>query len=220
MTIFKHRGYTFSQFFLAVILPDNLAPLPVSPRGDETAGGSRVAFEDFVSLGDVRKVLLGDAGDRVVEGLPAEDFESFAGRSDVACPPVSRVGGAYCGLVAVPDFEFEPRLIHPAFETLPTAVRRATPPTPPKARQVEDCEAGYGRAKLSDRWWVIGMGLAATAVLLSGTAVDFISREAVRRSNSGVEPVSRVFPADTEKAEQAVEERPAAIAASARLEGN
>lgn len=217
MTIFKHRGYTLSQFFLAVILPDNLAPLPVSPRGDEKTGGSTVAFENFVSLGDVRKVLLGDAGDRVVEGLPAEDFESFAGRSDVACPSVSRVGGAYHGPVAVPDLAFEPRLIHPAFETVPTVVRRATPP---QARQVEDCEAGYGRAKLSDRWWVIGMGLAATAVLLSGTAVDFISREAVRRSNSGVEPVSRVFPADTEKAEQAVEARPAAIAASARLGGN
>ena len=200
-----------------MILPDNLAPLPVSPRGDEVAGGSTVAFEDFVSLGDVRKVLLGGACEPAVEGLPAEDFESFAGRSDVKCPSVLRVGGALYAPVAVPEVEFEPCLIHPAFETVPTLVRRATPP---KVRQVEDCEAGYGRAKLSDRWWVIGMGLAATAVLLSGTAVDFISREAVRRSSSGVEPVSRVFPADTHKAEQAVEEGPAAIAASARLEGN
>ena len=217
MTIFEHKGYTFRQFFPAMILPDNLAPLPVSPRGDETAGGSTVAFEDFVSLGDVRKVLLGGVCEPTVEGLPAEDFESFAGRSDVVCPSGSRGGGASHGPVAVPDREFEPRLIHPAFETVPLVVRRATPP---KARQVEDCEAGYGRARLSDRWWVVGMGLAATAVLLSGTAVDFISREAVRRSNSGVEPVSRVFPAETEKAEQAVEERPAAIAASARVEGN
>lgn len=217
MTIFKHRGYTFSQFILPVILPDNLTPLPVRPRGDEEAAGSKVAFEDFVSVGDVRKVLLGDACDRVVEGLLVDDFGSFAGRSDVAFPSVSRVIAADEGSGADPDFEFEPQWIHPAFKTTPLLVRRATPP---EARQVEDCEATYGRAKLSDRWWVIGMGLAATAVLLSGTAVDFISREAVRRSNSSVEPVSRVFHAETEKTGQAVEERPAAIAASARLEGN
>lgn len=103
-------------------------------------------------------------------------------------------------------------MVHPAFVVLPSAARRAAPPL---ARITEDCEATFGRAKMSDRWWVIGMGLAAAAILLSGTAVDFISREAVRRSRSGVEPVSRVVHPQPEKAGQAEEQRPEAIAATA-----
>lgn len=67
---------------------------------------------------------------------------------------------------------------------------------------------------MTDRWWVIGMGLAAAAVLFSGTAVDFISREAVRRSQSGVEPVSRVLPLEPQKAGPAEAQRPEAIAAT------
>lgn len=146
-----------------------------------------------------------------VESLPAEDFESFAGRSDVVFPPVSRQTAVRDVPVAAPELKFEQPAIHPAFEVLPPTVRRAAPP---RLRVDEDCEATYGRAKMTDRWWVIGMGLAAAAILFSGAAVDFISREAVRRSQSGVAPVSRVLRSQPEIAGSAEERRPAAIAAA------
>ena len=163
-----------------MILPDNLAPLPVSPRGDEPAD-FRTSFEDFVSPGDVRNVLLGGRAGLTVECLPAEDFDSFAGRADVPFPPDSpfRATAALEKELRIPDMALEPRTIHPAFEVIPPTRARATPP---RARGAVDCEADFGRPRLSDRWWVAGMGLAAAAVLFSGTLVDFISREAVRRS--------------------------------------
>lgn len=150
-----------------------------------------------------------------VEGLPAEDFESFAGRSDVVFHSASRQAAGREVPVVVPELKSEPPVIHPAFEALPQNVRRATPP---RARVMEDCEATYGRAKMSDRWWVIGMGLAAAAILFSGAAVDFISRDAVRRSRSGVEPVSRVLDSQPEKSGPAEERRPEAIAATVQPE--
>ena len=194
-----------------MILPVNLAPLPVGPRCDESAGASTVPFEDFVSLGDVRRVLLGDVCELPVEGLPAEDLEAFAGRSDVAIPSISRWSSDHDIAVTISELQVEEPAIHPAFKLLPPAVRRATPP---RARAAEDCEATFGRAKMTDRWWVIGMGLAAAAVLFSGTAVDFISREAVRRSQSGVEPVSRGLPLEPQKAGPAEAQGPEAIAAT------
>lgn len=150
-----------------------------------------------------------------VEGLPAENFESFAGRSDVVFPSASRWTSERDVTIAVPDLKFEQPVIHPAFEVLPPTVRRATPP---RSRVAEDCEATYGRGTLTDRWWVIGMGLAAAAILFSGAAVDFISREAVRRSQSGVEPASRGLHSQAEISEPAEEHRPAAIAATLRPE--
>lgn len=164
-----------------MILPDDLAPLPVSPRGDEPAG-SHVACEDFVSPGDVRNVLLGGRAGLPVECLPADDFDSFAGRADVPFPgrsPFRSKTPPDAGL-PMPDLALETPTIHPAFEVLPPSARRAAPPRAQAA--AVDCEASFGSPRLADRWWVIGMGLAAAAVLFSGTLVDFISREAVRRS--------------------------------------
>lgn len=163
-----------------MILPENLAPLPVRPNGEEPAE-YRVPFEDFVAPGDVRNVLLGGRAGLDVECLPAEDFDSFASRADVPFPPDSpfRATKAQEKELRIPDMVLEPRTIHPAFEVLPPAGRRAAPP---RARAAVDCEANFGRHRLTDRWWVIGMGLAAAAVLFSGTLVDFISREAVRRT--------------------------------------
>jgi hypothetical protein len=197
-----------------VFLPNDLAPLPVAPRGDETAAGGTVPFEDFVRAGDIRKVLLGWAGELPVEGLSSDDFDSFAGRSDVSCPSASRWTAPVEARLAVPDLALEPQVIHPAFELLPPT-RRATPP---RSRGVEDCEATFGRSKPTDRWWVLGMGLAAAAILFSGATVDFISREAVRRSGSEVEPVTWVIPTASETAEPAKDERPEAIAATLRPE--
>jgi hypothetical protein len=200
--------------FPAVFLPDDLRPLPTLPRDGSLVAGEGEFYEDFVRAGDVRRVLLGEGGGLPVEGLSAEDFGSFAGRSDVPCPSISRRSAPPAAPLDVPDFAFETPLVHPAFEVLPP-VRRAAPPRP---RVVADCEATFGRTKkLSDRWWVIGMGLAAAAVLLSGTAVDFISREAVRRSRPAVEPVSQVLPRPVPvEVGSAVEARPEAIAATLR----
>jgi hypothetical protein len=157
-------------------LPDTLRPFPVIPPGDGST--IQVPFEDFVAVTEVRKVLLG-AGELPVEGLPAEDFDCFAGRADIPFP--SRTAAALAGSaeLRIPDMALETPVVHPAFEVLPPPGRRAGPP---KLRQPVDCEASYGRAKVSERWWVIGMAFAACTVLFSGTLVDFITREAMRRS--------------------------------------
>lgn len=166
-----------------MILPDNLSPLPVCPAADDAANPP-VLFEDFVSAGDVRNVLLGGRAELPVECLPAEDFDSFAGRADVPYPrsaPFSRTGAGAGAELRVPDMALEPRTIHPAFDVLPPSSRRAAPP---RSQGAVDCESSFGGGRLTDRWWIIGMGIAAAAVLFSGTFVDFISREAVRRSLS------------------------------------
>lgn len=145
-----------------MILPDNLAPLPVTSRGEIGAGE-----EDFVLPGDVRRVLLGEVS-----------LASGAGGGRAAF-----AGGPGCGTeqrspraaedAALPAFEGEG--IHPAFEPLP-ASRRAEPP-----RLAVDRESDFGRPGFGERWWVFGMGLAAAAMLFSGVVVDFVSREAERR---------------------------------------
>ncbi len=164
-----------------MILPDSLSPLPVIPRGDEPAGSPRADIEDFVTAVDVRKVLLGTAGELPVEGLSAEEFDSFAGRADVPHPARSPFATGRQVELRVPDLAIEPPTIHPAFEVLPPSARRAAPP---KVGPTLDCESTFGRGRTGERWWVIGMGLAAAAILMSGTLVDFISREAVRRSRA------------------------------------
>lgn len=94
----------------------------------------------------------------------------------------------------IPDMALETPVVHPAFEVIPPATRRAAPPQlQPRERAGADCEAAYGsnhRTRGGERWWVIGMGLAACAVLFSGTLVDFISREAMRRSQVQVEALA------------------------------
>ncbi len=143
---------------------------------------------------DVRKVILG-TGDFPVEGLPADDFDCFAGRSDIPLPrraakwkPSGRPHVADRPKeIPVADLALEIPVVHPAFDVIPP-VRRAAPP---QMRERADCEASYGNKRLSrtsERWWVIGMGLAATAVLFSGTLVDFIGREAMRRSHVETAP--------------------------------
>jgi hypothetical protein len=157
-------------------LPDSLRPLPVIPAGDGPT--IQVPFEDFVAVGEVRRVLLG-SGELPVEGLPAEDFDCFAGRADIPFPSRTASGPADSAELRIPEMALETPLVHPAFEVLPPSARRAAPP---RLRQPADCEASYGRARVSERWWVIGMAFAACTVLFSGTLVDFITREAMRRS--------------------------------------
>jgi len=141
-----------------VILPDTLAPLPVTSPGEIAAGE-----EDFVLPGDVRRVLLGEVSSAPVAGR-------WVGGS---ASPVKRDLPRTTEDAALPAFEGQG--IHPAFERPPTS-RRAAPP-----RVAADPEDDFGRSPCGDRWWVFGMGLAAAALLFSGVVVDFISREAVRR---------------------------------------
>ena len=191
-----------------MILPESLRPLPVTPNGDEPAVS--VPFEDFVAVTEVRKVLLG-AGEFPVEGLPAEDFDCFAGRADIPFPSRTAPKADVPVELPIPDMALENPVVHPAFEVLPPSARRAAPP---KLRQAVDCEASYGRSRVSERWWVIGMGLAACAVLFSGTLVDFISREAMRRSRveSFTFPKTPPVPAPAAVSGQATEEKPASLA--------
>lgn len=203
-----------------MILPDSLSPLPVIPRGDEPPGIARVDFEDFVTAVDVRKVLLGTSGDLPVEGLSADDFDSFAGRADTPHPARSRspfASGPHTEL-QVPDLEFEPLIVHPAFEVLPPSARRAAPPK--VTTTTLDCESSFGRGRSrSERWWVIGMGLAAAAILMSGTLVDFISREAVRRSRAAAPlDVIHVVPGQAVPQQPGNEQSDAAFAATSELD--
>ncbi len=161
-------------------------------------------MEDFVAAGAVRKVILGTSELPVVEVLPVDDFDDcFAGRADFPLPKraakwrpraVKPTGSPLRGKAApppepaeldMPDIALEKPVVHPAFEVMPAAGRRAAPP---QLHERADIEAAYGARGRSgnrgERWWVIGMGLAACAVLFSGTLVDFISREAMRRSHT------------------------------------
>ncbi|WP_367875204.1 hypothetical protein [Luteolibacter sp. Populi] len=202
-----------------MILPQTLSPLPVSPSGNRPEVSP--PFEDFVSAGDVRKVILGTS-EFPVSGLPADDFE-FAGRADIPLPervakwkPKPREVKVE---LEVADLALETPVVHPAFEVIPPARRAA----PPQLRERADCEAAYGRSKPNERWWVIGMGLAACAVLFSGTLVDFIYREALRRSH--VEAIVLPKPAVKHAADAVVvaagaeeKEKPAPLAATAEAD--
>ena len=197
-----------------MILPESLRPLPVSPSGDEPAVS--VPFEDFVAVTEVRKVLLG-AGELPVEGLPAEDFDCFAGRADIPFPSRTAPKAEAPVELRIPDMALETPEVHPAFEVLPPSARRAAPP---KLQPAVDCEASYGRSRVSERWWVLGMGLAACAVLFSGTLVDFISREAMRRSRveSFTFPKTPPVSAPAAVPGQGAEEKPASLAATVEPE--
>ena len=200
-----------------MILPESLSPLPVIPRGEEPPGTARADIEDFVTAVDVRKVLLGTAGELPVEGLSADDFDSFAGRADVPLPRSARSPFDTSRQVElhVPDLAIEPTTIHPAFEVIPPSTRRAAPP---KVGQTLDCESNFGHGRTGERWWVIGMGLAAAAILMSGTLVDFISREAVRRSRAAAPlDVIHVIPGKAVP-QPGDEQSAAAFAAAAELD--
>lgn len=187
-----------------MILPDNLAPLPVVPRGED----AELECEDFVNPGEVRRLLLGSVSSVVNDDRSSVDSGPFAGRGDaILIEAPSRLA-----FEAGAEGGFEGRGLHPAFERLPQT-RRAAPPRVPVDR-----EEGFGRSGLGDRWWVIGMGLAAAAVLFSGTAVDFISREAVRRSQAATPPVRQVAPPAPGTAAQVERENPASLAATVEPE--
>lgn len=190
-----------------MILPSHLAPLPVFTSEESSPSASRAWNEDFVSAGDVVKVLLGTSGSLPVEGLPAEDFDSFAGRADVFYdrPPVSpfRSLAEEAPRILIlsdqaPPARVKRNLLHPAFEAASTAptpavagVKRAAAPIVAIAA-AGDAEDSFGAPPQSggDRWWLFGLGVAIVAIVFSGTFVDFTSREAAKRADLDLERMS------------------------------
>lgn len=177
-----------------MILPQNLTPLPLGPRSEDSPQPAAWDGEDFVLSNDIHRVLLGATGGLPVECLPAEDFDSFAGRSDVILPRLATQTSVlvtprqspFTALIDSRPVAASPAplsAMHPVFENL-TPARRAAPP-----RIVMDVERDFGKAnRLGDRWWMLGVALAVGAITLSGTFVDFTSREAVRRAGMEIRP--------------------------------
>lgn len=191
-----------------MILPQNMTPLPVGPPNEDLAISEFGDGDDFVLRNDVYRVLLGASGGLPVEGLPAGDQESFAGRGDVKITRTS----PFIGIVEDRPAAVAPAAltaIHPVFATL-TAARRAAPP-----RIVMDIERDFGTTQRgADRWWMLGVALAVAAITLSGTFVDFTSREAVRRAGLEHRPVTTALPAIETIQTPALTERPAPLASA------
>jgi hypothetical protein len=182
-----------------MIIPQNLAPFPLGPRDEDMPRSPYADGEDFVLKHDIYRVLLGASGGLPVEGLPAEDLDSFAGRGDVKITrtsPFIDVAGPQ-PVAAAPA---SPMALNPVFGDL-AASRRAAPP-----RIVMDVERDFGTPQRgADRWWMLGVAVAVAAVTLCGTFVDFTSREAVRRAGmeshaSRVATVPALIPAKPQQA--------------------
>lgn len=150
-----------------MLLPSELAPLPVTPCNSCEADFG--PCDDFVRAGDVRRLLLGEFSRACVDGLPAGDFESFSDPSEGFAPLSSRVVGVG-GL-------------HPAFESMPLL----HPSTAGRDRfLVRPSSSGDS----GGRWCLLATGLAAAALWVSGVAIDFLSGSARSRSRFDPELLS------------------------------
>jgi hypothetical protein len=187
-----------------MILPDNLTPLPIALRDD----GAADAGEDFVHPGEVRRLLLAE----VSRGEPPKAGKNAALVRGGAPEPVAALRSPRVESEGESEGESAFEGLHPAFEVSPAA-RRAAPP-----RLATDGEEGFGQAGARDRWWVVGMGLAAAGVLLSGVAVDFIFREGMRRGHIEVPPPRQVVAPVSGLADQAEPEAHESLAASLRAD--
>ena len=159
-----------------MIIPDNLSPFPVLPVSSDVEKAPRAEIDGFVTENAIREILVGPmlVTPLVTARIPKE--ESFAGRDDLSVgdddsPFVSLSSDeAY---VDEASEEFEPDGPHPAL----AEPRHAAPPVP-------RTEPGKGlrHHHRSERWWVLGMGVAMLAVLGLGTLIQLVSNEAGRRS--------------------------------------
>lgn len=178
--------------FAAVILPDTLAPLPVTSRGDGETGE-----DDFVLPGDVRRVLLGEVSVAPVAGRAGECSKAFA--SGLGFGVVRQMPRAEEGAVRP---TCEGNEMHSTLEAPP-----ASRPVP-SLRVAVDGEENLGRPGFGDRWWKFGMGLAAAVMLSSGLVVDFVSREAARRGQLAMPRSSEVQAPVTPLDEPAFDKEP------------
>lgn len=143
-----------------MIIPSNLQPLPVAPVSDEEAAAKAMESEAFVSDRSVRQLLVGPlAVEHEPTMLRAED-DGFVGRS--ASPFISLAGRE--GFTEAPAKAFVPRGPHPAL----APPRRAAPPVPRRG-----VEGNFGRGHRSERFLVVGMGVAAITVMVAAVLSGF-----------------------------------------------
>lgn len=183
-----------------MIIPDNLSPFPVLPQSNDSKDEPKDETDGFVCDNAVRELIVGPMLVTPLVTTRVPNGGGYAGRDDLA----DNGGSPFVTLSSDEAYEdeahtsLEPGNPHPALAT----PRCAAAPQP----RIEP-EKGFGRHDRSDRWWVLGMGVALLTILGSGTLVELISNEAVRRS--------RISP----KAEQ-VEVPPVTLPASKLNSGN
>ncbi|MEP4076620.1 hypothetical protein [Haloferula sp.] len=159
-----------------MIIPDNLSPLPVLPPSNDSKETPRPEIEGFVCEDKIHEILVKPILVTPMVTARVPDGDGFAGRDDVAtvddASPFVTLSSdeAYVDEASKP---FEPDGPHPAL----AEPRHATPPTP----RIQP-EKGFGLRQGSDRWWVLGMGVALLAIFGSGTLIELISNDAIRRS--------------------------------------
>lgn len=157
-----------------MIIPDNLSPFPVLPKSHDSKDEPKSEIDGFVSDIAVRELLAGPMLVTPLITTRVPNGGGYAGRDDLpddGSPFVTLSSDESYADEA--DQVFEPRSPHPAL----APPRSAAPPQP----RIEP-EKGFGQHDRSDRWWVIGMGVALLVILGSGTMIELISSEAVRRS--------------------------------------
>ncbi|MGB6219567.1 hypothetical protein [Haloferula sp.] len=182
-----------------MIIPDNISPFPVLPASHDSEKKPRIEIEGFVCEDTIREILAGplSVSPLVTTQVPID--EGFAGRNDlvtpVACPFVKPQACPFVALSSDEAYADEASMVlesngpHPALAE-PTHVA-------PTITRVE-ASKGWRKRHNSDRWWVLGMGVALLAVLGSGTVIEMVSNEALRRSQI-TEAVETATPVAKEK---------------------
>jgi hypothetical protein len=140
-----------------MILPDSIAPFPVSPVSD--AAPVTTSEEDFVSPQAVRKVLLGTLGELPVEGLPAVEFVGFAAR----VPVPERMEKPGEELSEPFYYEDQPLSVHPAFVDVPDLALPRRARAPLLQSNWEESLTPVSRA--TDLWWMFALLLTLSSVL-------------------------------------------------------
>jgi len=157
-----------------MIIPDSLSPFPGLPRPQDSKDEARMKIDDFVCDIAVRELLVGPMLVTPLITTRVPNGGGYAGRDDLAEDDSPFVTLSSDESYADEASQiFEPKSPHPAL----APPRSAAPPQP----RIEP-EKGFGQRDRSDRWWVIGMGVALLVILGSGTMIEIISSEAVRRS--------------------------------------
>lgn len=183
----------------AMIIPDNISPFPILPASHDSAKKPRIEIEGFVCEDTIREILAGPLSIAPLVTTQVPMDEGFAGRNDlvtpVACPFVKPDACPFVALSSDEAYADEASMVpesrgpHPALAE-PSLLA-------PTITRVE-ASKGWRKRHQSDRWWVLGMGVALLAVLGTGTVIEMISNEAPQRSTI-TEAVEKNTPSGKEK---------------------
>lgn len=158
-----------------MIIPDNLSPFPVLPKSQDSRDQPKSEIDGFVCDDAVRELLVGPMLVTPLITTRVPNGGGYAGRDDLSAGHDSPFVTLSSDEAYVDDASNAPLPDGPHPALAPP--RSAAPPQP----RIEP-EKGFGRHDRSDRWWVLGMGVALLAILGSGTLIELISNEAVRRA--------------------------------------